>query len=247
MGTSKDYEAPSTPQWGELKSDITREAKEGRPTSDNAQNIISKYIKSNGGARSIGNGQGIVGGKSAVSVARNIANFSSLINQYGVRETFRLLNLGGLQGKDIFEITNTLIDYFSDSSSTIDDVDARNALTTLLDELFEDNEENIGDSEAIEDIFQRKFNIEDVNNHFSKFFAYYLYEQFCRVFYERLVTRVGEDQASSFLDGIKDYLISQVDSLHYDKDLTSIDWGGQEGQIVTAQMLEQTLYIFGGE
>lgn len=247
MGTSKDYEAPTKPQWSNLKSAVTREAKKGRPTSDKAQIIMNKYIASNGNPKNISDGNGIIGGEAAVKTAHNIANFSSLISQYGVYETFKILNLGSLQGKDIFEITNKLIDCFGESSSTLDDIDARNALTSFLDEVFTSNLEDENDEQEIADILQKKFSVEEINDHFSMFFAYYLYEQFCRVFYERLVTRTGEEKASSFLNGIKEYLISQVESLKYDKNLLDVDWAGQEGKVITSEMLEHALYVFGGE
>lgn len=246
MGTSKTYKAPSTPQWADLKGDVTRFSKEGRPNSDISHNIIKKYISSNGGASNISKGNGMVSGRSAVNIARNIGHFVSLVDQYGIRETFKLLDLGSLEGKDIFQVTNKLVDYFSDSSSTIDDVDARNALTSLLDDIIYESVEGKEDEE-LTNIFDKNFTNEDLKAHFAKFFSYYLYEQFCRVFYERLVTRVGEDKASSFLSGIKDYLISQVNLVQIDKDLTDVEWGGQEGQNFASEILEETLYVFGGE
>ncbi len=244
MGTSKGYEAPSTPQWGDVKGDITREAKEGRPNSERSQNIIRKYIQASGGANSISNGRGVIGGKSAVNVVRNIGRFASLIDQMGFREAYKFLELGNLEGKNVFEVTNKLIDFFSESSSTIDDVDSRNALTTLL---WEYTEGITDDTEVIEDVFDKKFTTSDLKNLFSKFFSYYLYEQFCRVFYERLVTRVGEEQADSFLSGIKEFLVSRVDSFQLEKDIAQVDWTGTEGQKVASEILEETLYIFGGE
>ncbi|MBG9810092.1 hypothetical protein ABD68_00165 [Bacillus endophyticus] len=65
MGTSTDYNAPTTPQWGELKSEITRLARDGRPNHDRAKEIIGKYIRSNGGSKNISQGNGMISKNSA--------------------------------------------------------------------------------------------------------------------------------------------------------------------------------------
>lgn len=244
MGTSKGYEAPTTPQWGNFKGDITRQARDGRPSNNKAQDIIQDYIRTNGGSQNISRGQGDLGGRSALNVSRNLGHFISSVNQLGFREAFKQLHLGNLEGKNVFEVTNELIDYLGGPSNTIDDVDARNALSRLIGEMTEDVTEDIDD---INDIFDQTFNRDDVQNILSKFFAYYLYEQFCRVFYERLVTKVGENQAESFLSGINDYLVSRMEFLQMDMDLTNVDWTGFEGKQLVSKILEQTFYIFGGD
>lgn len=241
MGTSKGYEAPTSPQWGDLKTQVTHAARDGRPSGDLAGDIVRNYIH-------VSNGRGThtrsnsLSNKSASTVARNIASFFSLIGQYGLRETLRRTGLEFLQGKSSDEILLTLLDYLGGSSSTINDVDARNALSSILDDLFDQAE----DYEEIEMQLQEQASNNMLEAILHKFFGQYIFEQFCRTFYERLVARVGEEKAEAFLEGICDYINSRVDDISTHQELGQIDWNGEQGLSITNEILEDTFEIYGG-
>jgi hypothetical protein len=80
----------------------------------------------------------------------------------------------------------------------------------------------------------------------TTFFSLYLFEQFTRVFYERLVARVGDSAAAIFLDGIRDYIRSAVGAVHPTRDLSTVDWSSATGRAVAADILEDTLFVFAG-
>ncbi len=69
---------------------------------------------------------------------------------------------------------------------------------------------------------------------------------FCRVFFERLVQRVGDEQAHSFLDDIGDYINSTLANRTTDRDISQIDWAGEGGKAITTEIMESTLSVFGG-
>jgi hypothetical protein len=85
--------------------------------------------------------------------------------------------------------------------------------------------------------------LESLLNHF---FGYYLYEQFCRVFYERLARNVGSSNADSYLSNIFDTIKSALEYMTHDRDLSQIDWTGTDGQSIIDQILQDTFEIFGG-
>lgn len=243
MGTSKGYSAPTTPPWRNLKANVTRLANEGLLAPGSAKNILGEYIKTNGGARRIAQGGGTIGGgRVAQKVARKVGGFFSSVSSLGFAEALRQAGLGELVGKPVREIIFSLIDYLGGPSNTLDEVDARNALSRVSDELLEE----ATDFESMEKILEETSKEDKLSNFLIRFFGYYLYEQFCRVFYERLVARHGEPKAESFLDGILDYIRSALHLKTLDQDITKIDWAGTQGQQLADDILQTTFEVFGG-
>lgn len=241
MGTSKGYDAPTTPQWGDLKGKVSRLAKEGRLGSDNSKEIVGQFIRANGGSQGVARNGGM-GAKSAQAVARNIGSFISLVNRFGFDEALKLTGLEHLKGRATSDIVLSLIDYIGEDASTIDQVDARNALSQLMDEIFEEVE----GIDGIGQVLEGYSNPDNLTEMLEKFFGYYVYQQFCRSFYERLASKVGNAQADAFLNDILDYIKSEILVLTLDRDITQVDWNGQEGEAICVQVLEKTLDVFGG-
>jgi len=112
----------------------------------------------------------------------------------------------------------------------------------LMDELLSEAET----PEDVERILVGVATGENLDRLLSRFFAYYVYEQFCRVFYARLVERHGEAQAEDFLRDIQDYIMSCIERIARMANVLQIDWNGQEGHAVIARIHEDTLDVFGG-
>ncbi|URJ43657.1 hypothetical protein MF628_003292 [Paenibacillus polymyxa] len=241
MGTSKGYDAPTTPQWGELKGKVSRLAKAGLPGLDNSKQLIGLFIRANGGSQRIARDGGM-GARNAQAVARNLGSFLSLVNRIGIDEALKQTGLEYLKGKTTSDIVLSLIDYFGEDASTIDQVDARNALSQLMDEMFE----GVEGIEDIGHVLEEYANPDDLTEILEKFFGYYVYQQFCRSFYERLASKVGNTQADAFLNDILDYIRSEIIVISIGRDITQVDWNGQEGIEICAQLLEKTLDVFGG-
>lgn len=241
MGTSKDYDAPTTPQWKELKGKVTRIVKKSSLNNDEAKELIKLFIEANGGSKSIVN-DNEMGAENVKNIARNIGGFLAGINESGFKETIKKLGFDYLEGKSVTDITIHLIDFFSDESSTINEIDARNALSQLMEDL-------LNEAKNIDEISNILNEYTDSNNLFlllSKFFGYYIYQQFCRSFYERLISKVGDNRAGMFLDSILDFVKSEIKLLSTTEDIISLDWNGNEGEEICNKILEKTLNVFGG-
>lgn len=239
MGTSKGYKAPTTPPWPDLKRNVSRQASDGPPSADSAQNTLHDFIAANGGPATLTSGSG---GKAAQVVAGKIASFISAIEDLGLREALRQANLEDLIGKSVSEMAFALIDYLGGSANTVDEVDARNALSRFLSELLEETSNSKEVVRILEAIASRN----ELENLLIKFFGYFVYERFCRVFFERLTTRVGEAKAQSYLKGIFDYIKASLRNRTFGRNLSSIDWSGQEGESIIKEILNETLDVFGG-
>lgn len=244
MGTSAGYDAP--PSWGNVKGEVTRVAAEGTFAPARARRLLGDFIRQNGGARRLARGPettsrgGTIGsGGAAREVARRIGAFTSNVAALGLSEALRREGLSDLIGRPTAELLNGLIDRLGGPSTTIDHTDARAALSALRDKLLAD----AADAEAVERILtETNANIDQV---LRDFFGFYLFEQFCRVFYERLVQRVGDMQAENFLAQIKDFIVSALANRTAGQKIADIDWTGRAGAEIVSDIMQQTLTVFG--
>ena len=246
MGTSAAYSAP--PSWGDLKSAVTIAAGGGMLAAEKAAELISSFVRHNGGATAIarggrdsGDGAGagsVARGGNARTTATRLGGFLSDVGRLGLDGALEAAGWGDLVGKPVREVLNALLDRLGGESSTIDDVDARMALAALEKEYFEG-------AETIEDLQQLMLaQVGQLETVLQDFFGLYLYEVFCRVFFERLVQRTGEARAFSVLDQIKDFIRAKLENLAVNQEVSKIDWKGQEGQKITADIMESTLRVF---
>lgn len=244
MGTSTGYSAP--PSWGNLKSDVTRVAGGGSLTSQAASDLLQSFIRHNGGARAIAGGGGAGGsggtvmqGHTARRAAGRLGGFISDVSAVGLDQALRKAGWDDLVGKPASEIMSALLDRLAGDASTIDDVDARMALAQLQDKYYADA--------ATADELERRLSEQAplLELVLQDFFGFYLYEVFCRVFFERLVQRIGETRAHSFLGQIKDFIVATLANRTADRDIRRIDWAGSDGQRMTAEIMEATLHVFG--
>jgi len=243
MGTSSGYEAPTTLDWRVLKAKVTRTARDGSASPSTAKSTLRDLIRTSGGAHNISRGGGAIGaGRSAQNTARNLANFISSVGAVGLHQTLESFGLSEFVGRSASEIIPALVDKLGGPSSTINDTDARKALSIVMDQLLKD----LDTPEQVEEALNQIMEGEALESLLNQFFGYYLYEQFCRVFYERLGNRVGRSNADSYLSSIVDTIKSALELMTFDRDLSQIDWKGAEGQNIADQILQDTFEIFGG-
>lgn len=237
MGTSAGYSAP--PSWSDLKSQITRAAGSATRTQATTAAVLRNYIRENGGSATIARRGGVVGrARAAQQTAARLGAFISDVASLGLNGALARAGWDDLVGRPTHELLNALIDRLTSSASTIDDVDARNALARLQDRLLED----ATTAEDVERILGAE--AENLELILAEFFGYYIYEQFCRVFFERLVQRVGEEKASSFLGEIEALIAATLANRAAGRELAEIDWNGEEGRDIVTEIMETTLHVF---
>jgi hypothetical protein len=243
MGTSAAYSAP--PSWGDLKTAVTKTAGGGTLLPETARELVHSFIEHNGGVNAIARGAGrrggsVARGRSARGVAARLGGFLSDARSVGLDQALRNAGWSDLIGQPIGHVLSALLDRLGGPSSTIDDVDARMALAKLRDKYFAEART----PEELEQLIAR--HAADLEAILLEYFGIYLYEVFCRVFFERLVQRVGENRAHSYLDQIGAFIASALENRTVGRAITGIDWAGPEGQQLTADVMETTLSVFGG-
>ncbi len=241
MGTSTSYSAPSS--WSGLKGEVTRAATGGALTPDKAGQLLRNLIVSNGGARTMARGASggtVVSGRAARAIAGRLGGFISDVSRLGLEGALRNAGWTDLVGQPVQVVLSSILDRLGGRSTTIDDVDARMALSRIQDEYFA----AASSTEELEKLLSDK--VEQIDLLLLDFFGYYLHEIFCRVFFERLVQRVGESQAYSFLKDIGDFIKSAIANRASGHELSRIDWTGREGKAIVSDIMEATLSVFGG-
>lgn len=253
MGTSTSYEMPKGGEWAPLKTEVTEFAKKGSGGPASTAAILRSYLKTIGGSEGIsrgpgqsvgggGGGSGAGGGRSTVtSTARGMGSFLSRVGAVGLDEALREVGLPHLIGRSAGEIAEGLLDSLAGPASTLDEAAVRAALADV-------NEELLGEAETYEDVervLTESVDSQGLARIISRFFGHYIFERFCRDFYERLVKKVGSIQASSSLSAIKDCIESALRTKLANHDVTKVNWRGAEGSRITDQILRDTVEIFG--
>jgi hypothetical protein len=244
VGTSKAYDAP--PAWSDLKGAVTREANQGTLKPETARELLRSFIEHNGGAREIARGTGATGGKarvargsSAKAIGGRLGGFLADVAEAGLDEGLRRAGWADLIGRPVPELLASLLDRLGGSANTLDDVDARTALSRL-------QEKYLGGATTAAEVTERlAAQVERIDLFLQDFFGFYLYEVFCRVFFERLVQRVGDTRANSFLEQIADFINSTLAN-RTGGDLAAIDWGSAQASELIRDIMETTLKVFGG-
>lgn len=240
MGTSADFSAP--PNWNsDLKGTVTRTGGQ-RPTPAKVREILGEYVSSNGGSSGMSSGGGRLGsGATARSIASSLGGFVSSVARDGLDSALRSAGLSDLVGRPVTEVLLGLVARFGGTGGDVDSVDARNALSTTMDELCQD----INSPEELGELLSGQVNEDRLGNILMNFFANYLYEQFCRVFFAQLITKHGDVQARSYLGAIRDVIASDVSRQTVGLELNGIDWAGQQGKSIAQTIMQNTLAIFG--
>jgi len=245
---------PSGGEWTPLKREVTQYAKQGPASSSSPSSVFRSYLSAIGGSEGIARGAGQGGGGSGggtgggggsrspvVKTARGVGNFLGLVGAVGLGEALREIGLTQLVGQGATEIASALLDNLVGPASTLDEAAVRAALADLNDEL-------LGNAETYEDVEQALMDSLDrrgLARIIGSFFGHYIFERFCRDFYERLVKSVGSSRAAGTLNEIKDYIDSSLRAWVVNLDITRIDWRGSEGEQITGQILSETVTIFG--
>lgn len=238
MGTSADFSAP--PNWQNVKSDVTRSG--GRPaTPAKAREILRDYVSTNGGSGRISSGRGQLGnGRTAKNAARSLGGFISSVSRDGLDSTLRSSGLENLVGKSVTEILLGIVSLCGGTDGDIDSVDARNALSTTMDEMCKD----VATPDELEAILTTQMNGDGLGELMIRYFGNYLFEQFCRTFFGQLVQKHGDLKATSFLDSIRDVIKSDLAHRTVGSDLTKVNWFGREGNQIATAIMKDTLAVF---
>lgn len=245
MGTSKGYQAPTSPQWRQLKAEVTRASSAGGVSDTQGRQILGNFVRTNGGSHGMSGGGGGAGGGSGTGRAArrscvNLARFAGAVASQGLSKALDSMGLGHLIGKSAGEIAHTLVNELCGDGSTLEEVDARKAMSDLNSKLLE----NATTYEEVVQALEQRMRAESLGPLLFQFFGYYLYHRFRRVFFERIVRKHGEANATDFLGKIQNFITSLLKAKTLNRNLMQVSWAGQEGQTIAQEIFQVTLEVF---
>jgi hypothetical protein len=221
-----------------LKTEATKFAKEDGHGSVSPQRLLAGYVRVNKGARELAREGG--GAQAARITGQSLGTFLARVGQVGLDETLRETGLADLIGRSAADLATGLLNALAAPGSTLDDHAARLALAKLNEEIFEAAETYEDAERALAAAIDQQGLVWLLTNYFGK----YLYERFCRDFYETWVKKVGASQAGRSLKSIKDCITSSLKAKLTRRDLSGFNWRGAEGSKLTEQVMQETLEIF---
>lgn len=251
MGTSKGYGMPVGGDWTPLKKAATSFVNTKGQDLASVGNLLNSYLKANGGVQAFVRGQAGSqqssrtgsqqgSGTAGRKTGQNLGGFLASVGDLGLDKALREAGLSDLIGKSATEVSTGLLDFLAGPANTLDEQAARSALTKINDELLKDTQTY----DDVDKAFSKSLDKDRIERIVTTFFGYYLYELFCRDFYEQWVKKVGTDQANQSLYSVKDCIEWSLKSKLTNKDVAKIDWYGQQGQKLIQQIMQETLAIF---
>jgi hypothetical protein len=188
-----------------------------------------------GGGRGRG---GRVSGGSVRGAAQGFGRFVSEVATKGLAAALRTLGLESFEGKTPEEIALALLDALCGPGSTIDAVDLRNALSTLVSDLLGDATDFASAEHAL------RAAAGSLGQLVQNLFGNYIYERFQTTMYAGLEAAHGAAAADGCLEAVRDYVQSELRLEASNRDLTAIDWAGKDGADFVNSILDKTFEVF---
>jgi len=274
MGTSRGYKAPTAGEWPTLKRlagqfgsggeglDLEKDGVDDGPPPGLAtvtsapMRLLSRYVHAHGGAVAMAGGgaggasggsgsDGAGGGtrrpgRAVVQAGQRLGHFATRVSQVGLTTALQDIGLGDLVGQPARDVVSALVDRLAGDGSTMDDNLARAALRDLRRDV-------LGAAKTYKDVERALAEVVE-QGHLQwlivQFYGHYLYDMFCRDFYERFLARFGKDKARRSIDRVKRTIFSALRAKLAGRDPTRVEWRGAEGRYLAESIMTRTLQIF---
>jgi len=249
MGTSAGYIPPSGDNWNSLK----RQMGMLLDKPEKKELVLSKFITAIGGAKGFSSSnrststssvprRGATGksfkSSSARKTSQNVLGFFSDINTNGFTQALEKRNID-LRDKNLDEIKETLIDYFIEPSTDGDTDASSRAITTVMDDLFNE----ISTEEELESYFSDVISTEKAEIILCGFYENYIFELFARTFFEDRTQHSSQSDTVELLDIVKETIKSKISTHQCSANLKDIDFNSQDGANFVQGILNDILEI----
>lgn len=232
MGTSKGYSPPTGYLWSSAKRAVTSMIN-SNCSSESVGRAVAKYIQ----ATKQGNGA-ILGSKNQLvaNAGAKASNFFNYAQKYGLNESLREAGLQNLIGKSNEEVYSGLLDYFTESGSSLNESIVRDSMVEVMKDIFLDK-----DNQSFDEIF----NSLNMNDFIKSLIVKFVQKDFITNFSEKIESKCDNlDEYKKIEKDIKEFINSEIDSNYKAEDLNKIDWSGMEGREFINKKTTEVLEIF---
>lgn len=250
MGTSSGYIAPSGGDWNSLKRQMGMLLDE----PDKRNLVVSKFISAIGGSEGFSSsnkptnnatrssGNKVFNSSKARKTSQDVLGFFSDIHTAGLAKALQDRNLD-LNNKNLEDIKEILIDYFSEPSTDADSDAASRAIATVMDKIFSE----ITTEQELDDYFSNVITTKKAEIILCGFYESYIYELFARTFFEDRTKHSNQAEAIEILEIVKETIKSKISTYQCHANLQNIDFKGQAGADFVRGILNDILETLEGE
>jgi len=246
MGTSKGYEPPKGGNWNSLKNQMGKLLDH----PEKKEKVVSKFIKALGGSEgfsssskpsnvSTGGGRGTAFKSStARSTLQSVGAFFSDIHSQGLHQATQSRGID-LTNKTLDETKEALIEYFITPATDSDSACASIAITTVIENLFND----ISEEDELEEFLKDVISSDKAKNIVCRFYENYIYELFSRIFFEDRTFKTNQNDAIEILEIVKTTINAKIATYQCSNNIANVDFHSQAGSDFVQGILKDILEV----
>lgn len=204
------------------------------------KSALQNLIKTGGGRINISRGRSASLGRAGIRTSSRISGFVHDVYRNGLQTTLIQIGFGSLEGKAVSEVVDYLLVYFADVSAGMDDVAANMASCEVLEELAS----GVTTLEKLEEKMSSLVEENGLTELICKFYGIYLFEHLSQRFEERITQLKGEVVSRETFTTIKEDIIGQIRGLSQERELSKIDWRGQQGTEIQNTIFQSIIQLF---
>jgi len=184
-----------------------------------------------------GGGGGAARMRSTSSGAR-LANFINTAGRFGLNEALRQFNLSDLRDKPLDEFLGSLGDRLSGDGGLLDDDALNRAMAETINELAKEIE-SVDELDAL-----LTSGAVDIESTLQVYYANILAINFEQKEYSFVREKIQREETNGFFERARNIIRAIVrDELSQERDLSSIDWSSDEGQLIADEINQEVLEI----
>jgi len=236
MGTSKSYEAPTSPAWRRAKLRFGRFAAQGGNAGGGVAGVVDAYVRAHGGATAAASSA-----VAAKATLRRLGSFFGDVARLGFEGALRENGLGNLMGLGTEAVLLGIADLVCPDGATHDQADARHAAVEVLNKMLDD----AATEDELALLFESNANSAGVRDLFEQFVVQFVYGKMLRV--------LGEGLESGPVDAgtkrlrskeILDYVASRVNlEMALFSDVAVLDFGGERGRELVDRVFQDAYEV----
>lgn len=203
--------------------------------------VIDRLVRIGGGSKKISSGKSNVIGKSGLNSSNRLAGFFYNVSNIGLEKSLSQIGFIDFKGKTTKDVIDYLINYFSDETIGMDEAAAKSAIYEVMKAI--ENEVDEENNVFLEEIMSSYVKNDKLSELLSVFFGKYIYEYLWERFEEKLSQKKGEELTRETFNSIQKEISSRVQLLNSKKELSKIDWSGNEGKSEIEKIFEAIIKI----
>ncbi|WP_133797677.1 hypothetical protein [Prosthecobacter fusiformis] len=173
------------------------------------------------------------------STAQRVASFLSDVRQVGLVQALAERGFSDLENLPPERLAIAIADVLQENSSYIIEIELREALSQVFEKICVKQDDLANLEIALDNAAS------DIGSVLTQLFECYIIERFKTNHGEHLAKEHGYEAADKIVNAARDFVAAELAFEETTRhDLTSVDWGGREGEGIVNAILERTVAVY---